>query len=267
MVPAPNAGRSVIEFLVTVLIGMAPIACGLLVLVWQVDRKQEETIEVTAREAVYAIDRVVESLHTTSRQAVELLGSPCEDVLSELRQTLVRQPNARSLSLEKQERIYCNTLYGSTDIAMAADSYINGRLRIHTSNRATPDTPILLYRLQANDHAVITAANLRALQVELLGFQNSVVLSLQFGQQFVWATANGESYQVPNHAENTTQLISERYGYTVHAGYPAGESWQVIRQAMQATLPSLLLVGIMTSAAASWGLFRRERARPASPQR
>ncbi|MNJ42150.1 putative cyclic-di-GMP phosphodiesterase AdrB [compost metagenome] len=267
MVSHSNAGRSLIEFLITVLIGMAPIACGLLVLTLQVDRKQEETIEVTAREAVYAIDRVIESLHNTSSQATGLVGRPCEEILPVLRREVVRQPNARSISLKKQSRVYCSTLYGSTDIVMEPGNYINGRLRIHTSDRATPGSPILLYRLKVNDHEVVTAANLRALQLELLGFQNSVVLSLQFDRQFVWATGNGESFQVPSHTENTMQLVSERYGYTVHAGYPSGESWQVIRQAMQATLPSLLLVGIMTSAAAYWGLFRRGRARPAPAQR
>ncbi len=52
MVLYSHTGRSLIEFLVTLLIGLAPISCGLLVLVLHVDRKQKETIEVTAREAV-----------------------------------------------------------------------------------------------------------------------------------------------------------------------------------------------------------------------
>ncbi|MNH28632.1 hypothetical protein D3C79_888150 [compost metagenome] len=64
---------------------------------------------------------------------------------------------------------------------------------------------------------------------------------------------------MPNHAENTLKLTSQQYGYTVHAGYPDGQSWQAIRHAMRAALPSLLLVGIMTSAAGYWGMFRRTK--------
>jgi len=263
MVPHSHAGRSLIEFLVTLLIGLAPITCGLLVLTLQVDRKQEETIAVTAREAVYAIDRVIETLHNASTQAIQLAGQPCDAILPQLRTEMVKQPNVRSLALKKDNRIYCSTLYGSTDITLDHGSYVDGRLRIYSSNISTPGAAILLYRLQETPTAVITAANLKVLQAELLGFQNSVVLSLQFGGQYVWATGNGEYYKVPNHAENTLRLTSEQYGYTVHAGYPDGESWQVIRQAMQAALPSLLLVGIMTSAAGYWGMFRRTRNRTA----
>ncbi|PSS58422.1 CSS-motif domain-containing protein [Pseudomonas sp. BBP2017] len=267
MVPHSHAGRSLIEFLVTLLIGLAPITCGLLVLVLQVDRKQEETIEVTAREAVYAIDRVIKSLHDTSQHAIKLLDKPCDAILSDLRMEMVKQPNVRSMSLSKDNRIYCSTLYGSTDITLDSGSYVEGRLRVYSSVIATPGSDILLYRLQEGPSAVITAANLRVLQAELLGFQNSVVLSLQFGGQYVWATGSGEYYKVPNHAENPLRLTSDQYGYTVHAGYPEGESWQVIRQAMRSALPSLLLVGIMTSTAGYWGMFRRtkNRSTPAQP--
>ncbi|TDF82427.1 CSS-motif domain-containing protein [Pseudomonas sp. H9] len=261
MVPHSHAGRSLIEFLVTLLIGLAPIACGMLVLTLQVDRKQEETIEVTAREAVYTIDRVIETLQTTGTQAMRLTGQSCDSILPQLREEAVRQPNVRSLALEKEGRIYCSTLYGATDISIDPGSYVNGRLRVYTSDRATPGSAILLYRMQANGYAAVTSANMRVLQAELLGFQNSVVLSLDFGGHHIWATGNGERYQIPNHAENTMQLNSQRYGYTVTAGYPDGESWQVIKQSMQAVLPSLLLVGIMTSAAAYWGLFRRSKPR------
>ncbi|HWD32370.1 CSS-motif domain-containing protein [Pseudomonas caricapapayae] len=261
MVPHSHAGRSLVEFLTTLLIGLAPVACGLLVLTVQVDRKQQETIEVTAREAVYAIDRVIESLHTTARQALVLTDRSCNTILPDLRREAVKQPNVRSLSLQKDGQIYCSTLFGSTEVKLTEGSYVKGRLRVYTNGTATPGSDILLYRLQAPPFAAITAANLRVLQSELLGFQNSVVLSLQFSEQHVWATGNGAYHGVPNHAENTLQLTSEQYGYTVHAGYPAGQAWQVIRQAIQAALPSLLLVGIMTSAAGYWGLFRRARAR------
>jgi len=259
MVPHSHAGRSLVEFLVTLLIGLAPVACGLLVLTLQVDRKQEETIEVTAREAVYAIDRFIDSLHGTANKALRLTSEPCEAILPELRKEVAIQPNVRSLALKKGETIYCSTLFGSTDITLVPGSFVSDRLRIYPSFRTIPGSHILLYRLRTDAFAAVAVAHLQPLQAELLGFQNSVVLSLQFGDQHVWTTGNGEYHMVPNHAENTQQLTSEKYGYTVHAGYSAGESWRAIRQAIQAALPSLLLVGIMTSAAGYWGLFRRVR--------
>lgn len=261
MVPHSRAGRSLIEFLVTLLIGMAPIACGLLVLSIQVDRKTEDTIAVTSREAVYAIDRVIQTLHETSNQALWLATRPCDEILSELRLHVDKQPNVRTLALKNQGRVFCSSLYGATDHSLDPGNFVNERLRVDPGNRETPGSAILLYRVQAKSYAAIAAANLRVLQAELLGFQNAVVLSLQFGDQYVWATGNGELMQVPNQEENTLMFTSERFGYTVHAGYPAGEYWQSIRQTMHSTLPSLLLVGIMTSAVGYWGLFRRGRSR------
>ncbi|MBH3429768.1 CSS-motif domain-containing protein [Pseudomonas alkylphenolica] len=266
MLPYYHAGRSLIEFTVTLLIGLAPVVCGLLVLSFQVDRKQEETIAVTSREAVYSIDRVIQSLHETTSRALWLAGRPCEDVLPELRHEVIKQPNVRSLALEQKESIFCSTLYGVTDIAFGQGDYVNGRLRVDPGSPATPGSAILLYRLQSAPHGAVAVANLKVLHDELLGFQNAVVLTLQFGERYVWATGHGDWTQLPNQKENTVKIDSDRFGYTVHAGYPAGESWSAIRQAMHQTLPSLLLVGIMTSAAAYWGLFRRGRNR-AAPDR
>lgn len=261
MVPYSNAGRSLIEFLVTLLIGLAPVACGLLVLALQVDRKQEETIAVTANEAIYAIDRVIETLHESSTQALKFTGNPCDDILPELRKEVIKQPNVRSMALEKDHRFFCSTLYGSTDYMIDEGSDVNERLRVAAGNRATPNSAILRYRKQTSPYAVVAVADLRVLQAELLGFQNAVVLSLQFGTQYIWATGHGDASRVPNQAQNSLKLTSEQFGYTVHAGYPEGQTWRAMRQAMNSTFPSLLLVGIMTSAAGYWGLYRRAKGR------
>ncbi|MDD2058022.1 CSS-motif domain-containing protein [Pseudomonas sp. GD03860] len=260
MVPHSYAGRSLVEFLITLLIGLAPVACGLLVLSLQVERKQEETIEVTAREAIYTIDHVMSSLHTTSSQALVLAQKPCDAALPELRQIAIRQPNVRSLMLVKENLAYCSTLFGDFQRIIDPGSFLNMRLRVDPSSEATPHSGVLIYRLQEFPFGVLALANLQVLQRELLGFQNEVVLILQFGPQYVWATGNGAFEQTPDHEEDTLQVVSKQYGYTVHAGYPDSYTWGAIQQAITATLPSLLLVGILTSAVAYWAMFRRKTA-------
>lgn len=266
MAQSSTAGRSLVEFIVMLLIGLAPVACGLLVLVLQAERKYKETIEVTAQEAVYAIDAVIKSLHITSRQALELAGRPCDNALSQLRHLAIRQPNVRSLVLLKDDRAYCSTLYGEFDLAVDPTAYFNQRLRLDPGNEVTPDSAVLHYRLSASASSVNAIADIRVLQAELLGFQNDVVLILQFGAQTVWATGNGVHAQAPNHADGTLGMVSQEYGYTVYAGYPEGHFWEMIRQALFSTLPSLILVGILTSAAGYWGLFRRTLKRASPPQ-
>lgn len=262
----PHSKHSLVELLVTLMIGLAPVACGLLVLVLQAERKQKDTIDVTAREAIYAIDVVIQSLHINSSQALSMAELSCEQALPELRRLAIKQPNVRSLALLKDNRAFCSTLYGEYDLAINPASYVNQRLRVDPGNRATPESAVLHYRLQAPPYGVVAVANIRVLQTELLGFHNDVVLSLQFGTKHVWAIGNGEYLQVPNHVENTLQLTSAQYGYTVHAGYPAGHFWHTIRQAILMTLPALLLIGLMTSAAGYWGLFRRTLKRSPSAQ-
>jgi len=260
MAPHSYAGRSLVEFLITLLIGLAPVACGLLVLSLQVDRKQDETIEVTAREAIYAIDHVMSTLHATTSQALVLAQQSCDAALPELRKTAIQQPNVRSLMLVKENRAFCSTLYGDYQWDIDPGTFLDRRLRVDLSREATPDTGVLIYRLQEYPYGVLALANLQVLQRELLGFQNGVVLILQFGPQYVWATGNGTLEQAPDHEEDTLQVVSRQYGYSVHAGYPDTHTRRAIQQAITATLPSLLLVGIMTSAAGYWAMFRRKRA-------
>ncbi|MFK0090368.1 CSS-motif domain-containing protein [Pseudomonas sp. NPDC090755] len=259
MAPSSHAGRSLVEFLVTLLIGLAPVACGLFVLSLQVERKQEETIAVTAREAIYAIDLVLDTLHQSSSTVLSLADQPCDEVLAQLRRQAIMQPNVRSLVLAKDNRAFCSTLYGAFDRFIDPGTFLNQRLRVDPGNDATPDAAVLIYRLQEFPYAVLALADINVLQTELLGFQNAVVLSLQFGQQYVWSTGSGESARVPNQDEDNMRLTSELFGYTVHAGYPDGHTWLMIRQASLAILPSLLLVGILTATVAYWGLYRRMR--------
>lgn len=259
MAPSSHAGRSLVEFLVTLLIGLAPVACGLFVLSLQVERKQEETIAVTAREAIYAIDRVLDTLHQSSSMVLNLASQSCDTALADLRRQAIMQPNVRTLVLVKDNRAFCSTLYGTFDRLIDPGTFLNQRLRVDPGNDATPDAAVLLYRLQEFPYGVLAVANINVLQKELLGFQNAVVLSLQFGQQYVWSTGNGEYARVPNHEEDNMRLTSEQFGYTVHAGYPDGHTWLMIRQASLAALPSLLLVGILTATVAYWGLYRRNR--------
>ncbi|WP_327440582.1 CSS-motif domain-containing protein [Pseudomonas donghuensis] len=264
MAPPRLAGRSLLEFLLTLLIGLAPVACGLLVLSLQVERKQEETAELSAVEAIYVIDRVIDTLHDAAGAVLGLAGQRCESALPTLRQQAFKQPNVRSLVLVRENRGYCSTLLGDFDAAVDPGTYFNQRLRLDLRNEITPDVPVLHYRLQEYPHGIVAISDARVLQSELQGFKNSIVLALQFGADYLWATGSGSAGQMPNHEEDKTHMISEKYGYTVHAGYPNGHTRQVLSQAMASTAPSLLLVGIITSAVAYWGLFRQRR-RPSSP--
>ncbi|CAI8715871.1 MULTISPECIES: CSS-motif domain-containing protein [Pseudomonas] len=264
MAPPSLAGRSLLEFLLTLLIGLAPVACGLLVLSLQVERKQEETSELSAVEAIYVIDRVIDTLHDAAGAVLSLAGQRCESALPTLRQQAFKQPNVRSLVLVRENRGYCSTLLGDFDAAVDPGTFFNQRLRLDLRNEITPDVPVLHYRIQEYPFGVIAISDARILQTELQGFKNAIVLVLQFGNDYIWATGNGSASQVPDHKENLQRTVSEKYGYTVHAGYPDGHTWQMITQAMASTAPSLLLVGIITSAVAYWGLFRQRR-RPSSP--
>ena len=98
-------------------------------------------------------------------------------------------------------------------------------------------------------------------QAELLQrVKASANLVLQFGDDYLWSEGSTFDDVLPDHSEQHVRVLSASYGYTIHGGYPDGHIWQAMLSNAQAIIPSLLLVGVMTSAAVYWTLFRNRRA-------
>lgn len=257
--PSKNvrAGRVLLELLVTLLIGLAPVSCALLVVVWQVDKKLEATAEVAMRETLHHTDALIDALHQASNKVLSLADFPCDKALPTLRTEVVMHSTLRSLVLVRENRAYCSTVHGESQLLVNPGHYFNQRLRLEAGNDVTPDSAILYYRLQEYPFGVLALSDARHLQQVIRAIKADVTLLLEFGDDYM-AVDGIVDGTLPEHREQHVRAMSE-YGYAVHAGYPAGYTWNETIANARAVAPSVLLVGLLTAIAAYWAMFRQRR--------
>lgn len=256
-----HAGRVLLELLSTLLIGLAPVACGLLVMAWQVDKKLEESAEVAVRELIHNTDALIDTLHTASSNVLNLAEMPCDEALKPLRKEVVLHPEIRSLVLLRENRAFCSTVHGESELLVAAGNFLNQRLRLEPGNDVTPDSAILYYRLQEYPFGVLALTDGINLQEEMRAIKANVTLGIQVGGAFLFERGNVIDTALPDHSEQHLDRISSKYGYTVHAGYPTGYTWQETVNNALIIAPSVLMVGVFTSAIAYFALYRRRARR------
>ena len=67
-----RAGRVLLELLVTLLIGLTPVGCGLLIVAWQVEKQLSESSQLAIEQTLYTIDGIIDSLHNASNKVLNL---------------------------------------------------------------------------------------------------------------------------------------------------------------------------------------------------
>ncbi|MBA1202733.1 hypothetical protein G7009_13380 [Pseudomonas capeferrum] len=251
-----HTGRAILELLLTITIGLVPIACGLLVTVVQMQRQLDKTAQLSLHEAVYVIDRVIDSLHESAIKALPLATRPCSEVMEALRIMSIHHPNVRSLVLTRNKTGVCSTILGEIEHKVLKEPSVNQRLGLIYDAPSSPDLPVLVYRLLDDDPGVIATAMGRVLQSELLGFQGEPKLLVEFGGDAIWVDGDSRTGVRPDFSEHTDSLQSVKYGYVVRVGYPAGHIGREVRLTLPLILPSLVLVGLLTAAFAYWGMTR-----------
>lgn len=251
------SGRVFLELLTTLLVGLSPVACGLLVMAWQVDNKLDESAVIARREALNGVDQLIDSLHAASNKVLNLAEYPCDKALPTLHSEVVANPELRSLTLVRENRAYCSTLRGESGLLVDPGDYFNHRLRLEPGNDNTPDSAILFYRLQEYPYGVLAVADAQMLQRLLRGIREPATVILQFGPTQIGANGEvQESTEAPD-LEQYTSMVSPLYGYALHVGYPHGHTARELLDNSMTLAPSLLLVGVMTAIGSYWAMNRR----------
>ena len=252
-----SSGRALLQLLLTLLIGLAPVACGLLMMAWQVNKKLEESVEVAQHEALQRIDGLIDALHAASNKVLNLAELPCEKALPTLHSEVVTNPEVRSLTLVRENRAYCSTLRGESGLLVEPGDYFNHRLRLEPGNDNTPDSAILFYRLQEYPYGVLAVADAQMLQRLLRGIREPASVILQFGPTQIGANGEVQENAEAPDLEQYTSMVSPLYGYTLHVGYPHGHTARELLDNSMTLAPSLLLVGVMTAIGSYWAMNRR----------
>ncbi|MFK0310742.1 CSS-motif domain-containing protein [Pseudomonas sp. NPDC090233] len=250
------AGRSFMELLLALAIGLVPVGMGLMAMLHQQKKTLAEHSHSSVQEAIFAIDRSLERLHAAANSALALAGTPCEEVRATLLKQVDITEGLRSLALQEKRHTYCNTLGTPTyHDAYFADAQVPLQLIFDTP--ATPGRVILSYQVRHDDSSAIATTYATQLRNELHRFQGGLTVLIEFGDSYLWALGDSRDAERPSQAEHVEAGVSKQYGYTVKAGYAQGFSAREARQATMQTLPSLVLVGIATGSIFYWAVFRR----------
>ncbi len=254
-----RSSHALLTLLTLLLIGLAPVAFGLLVMAWQVNKQLDESSMLALRDARLGVDSLIDSLHGASNKVLNLAEYPCDKALPALHSEVVGNPELRSLTLVRENRAYCSTLRGESGLLVDPGDYFNHRLRLEAGNDNTPDSAILYYRLQEYPYGVLAVADGEILQRILRGTRQPESVKLQFGPTLIGATGEVQDSLQALASEPGMSQVSPMYGYTIHIVHPPGHAARQLLDNSMVVAPSLLLVGIMTAAGSYWAMYRRRR--------
>ncbi|WP_313646068.1 CSS-motif domain-containing protein [Pseudomonas sp.] len=247
-----------VELLLALVISLLPVGTGLMIMVYQQDKKLADLAQVSLQEAIYSVDLAVDRIHAAAEHTLRLAGTDCKAARGEMLEWVNRDSYLRSLALTHAERGLCTTLGASQELwPRSADA--QSSLQLMFNGPGAGDAPLLVYELQQQNARVVATSYAELLRNELRAFQTGVTLVLEFADAYIWLEGDSRDGLRPSLAEFTVEGTSQKYGYTVKTGFAQGYSARETRQTMKQLFPSLALVGLITGAIVYWALFRRYR--------
>ncbi|WP_460123354.1 EAL domain-containing protein [Pseudomonas sp. S2_C03] len=233
--------------LVTLLSGLLPIGLGVAILYLQAGRTLEHSTRLTAEEAIRQFDLMLDNTAQAARELVPLAGQPCETVKLALREQVTRRPFVRSTNLVWEGNLYCSSLFGDYQEKVNADDYTHGTLWLMNGNPVTPDTALLVYRLSEGEQGALTTLDGYHLSNVLRLIGRNTLLILRVGPH--WLSADGSVHEgaLPSLPVAENQLTSQRYGFTVAAGFPEGETWRYMRSEYPSLFSLLIFFGAVSA--------------------
>ncbi|WP_282410047.1 EAL domain-containing protein [Pseudomonas sp. PS02303] len=233
---------------VTVLSGVLPVLLGVVILYMQAERALKQSTELTAEEAIRQFELMLDRNAQAARELLPLAGQSCKDVKLALREQVTRGPFVRATNLVWDDSIYCSSLFGDYHEKLSAGDYSKGRLLLMKGNMVTPDTAILVYRLGEGKQGALSTLDGYHLSNVLRMIGRKTILLLQVGPN--WISADGKVHDValpvPPVAES--KLTSTRYGFTVAAGFPEGETWRYMNSEYPPLFSLLIFFGVVSGA-------------------
>jgi len=182
-----------IRILVTLLCGLLPVILGFAILYMQAGRALEQSTRVTADEAVRQFELMLDNTAQSASELLPLAGKNCDDVILALREQVTRRPFVRSASLVWDDNLYCTSLFGNTQQKVDAANYVQGKLRLMNGNPVTPDTALLVYRLNEGKQGAMTTLDGYHLTNVLRLIGRKTILLLQVGPY--WLSVDGKVHE------------------------------------------------------------------------
>jgi sensor c-di-GMP phosphodiesterase-like protein len=248
--------RRSIRIAVTLLSGLLPVLLGSVILYMQAERALRQSAQQTAEEAIRQFELMLDNTAQAARELLPLAGQSCSDVNLALREQVTRRPFVRSTNLVWDDTIYCSSLFGDYHEKMASGDFSQGQLELMKGNPVTPDTALLVYRLGMGKQGAMSTLDGYHLSNVLRLIGRQTLLFLQIGPN--WLTVDGKFHvdMLPDVPVAPTSLASTRYGFSVTAGFPKGETWLYMTSQYPPLFSLLIFFGVISG---SIGYFLQKR--------
>lgn len=250
-----NARKRSARMAVALVSGLLPVLLGSVILYMQAQRTLQQHSEQTASEAVRQFELMLDNTAQAARELLPLAGKNCHDVTLALREQVTRRPFVRSTNLVLDDNLYCSSLFGEFREKVNPGDYTQGALWLMNGNPVTPNTALLVYRVsEGNRGAMATLDGYHLVNVLRLIGRNTLML-LQVGPN--WLSADGVFHEgtPPSFPVAPSDLTSERFPFSVAAGFPAGETWRY----MSSEYPPLFSLLIFFGAIAGFIGYRLQQ--------
>ncbi|UZE20297.1 EAL domain-containing protein [Pseudomonas sp. B21-054] len=240
------------RYLTTLLCALLPMLSGLAILYLQAERTLEQQTRQTAAELVRQVELMLDNTASSARELLPLAGQPCEAVKLALREQVTRRPYVRSTNLIQGNTLYCSSLFGAFEEKVNPSDYHQGTLWLMNGNPVTPDTALLIYRLNEGQQGALATLDGYHLAnvLHLIGGQTRMLL--QVGPN--WLAADGKVRQAPLPALAVAQsdLASSRYPFNVEAGFDGGEVWRYMAREYPPLFSLLIVFGVIAGTLGHW---------------
>ena len=242
---------------VTLISGLLPVLLGAAILYMQAGRALKHDTEQTAEEAVRQFDLMLDNTAQAAHELLPMAGQSCSDVNLALREQVTRRPFVRSTNLVWDNNLYCSSLFGDFQEKVNPGDYTQGALWLMNGNPVTPNTALLVYRLNEGKKGALTTLDGYHLSNILRLIGRKTTLLLQVGQD--WMSADGKVHTgtAPALPVAQSRLTSGRYAFVVQAGFPKGETWRYMSSEYPPLFSLLIFFGVI---AGSIGHFVQKRA-------
>ena len=210
----------------------------------------EEQSHNFAKNAIQRFDRMFSPLDVAADNALSMLGSGCAQVRFTLIEKLAALQTVRSILLVNQDRIYCSSIFGASDIPFSASypklAIKKQRMELTVDEHLLKGSPILLlWTPQMTDafSGVLQIVNIELMTSYLLEptlpWVERAVLNVD-GQSLEYGNPLIEP-AVPSEDQVSIEESSLRYPFSITLFGPSPSRLALM------TLPSQLPLGLMLS--------------------
>ncbi|MGU5714695.1 EAL domain-containing protein [Aeromonas taiwanensis] len=220
----------------------------------------QEYSRTAAHKAITLMEEVLDRAEQVNREVLPFVAAPCERNLLILRKKVAVEPFLRSVNLVSDGVITCSSLFGAVSEADHGSLYLDRKLLLMRGNKVRQNHPLLVVRTEQGRDAVLSAVDSSLLSFMLSLGDKSNVLFLQVGSASI-----DEAGRYLDHAPRlersiSLELSSERYPFTIYAGYSMAHYWQSLWEAREWALVSLVITASLLAWLVWWVLGR-----PGSP--